>query len=298
MTISIIIPTYNGAHKVVNALRALAQQTLQDFEVLVVIDGSTDNTAEVLRRQDWGLKNLKIIEQPNGGRSISRNNGARQASGELLVFLDDDTRSTPNSLERHQAHHQKYTNSFLVGNVPEDFAVMKTDFQQYKAHLSRKWVEPLPQDIPLHQQNLFLTAANFSAPKDLFWQLGGFDERLTDAEDFDLGVRAFLQNIPIYFDKENIAWHDDFITCKTYLHRLRQYATSHEKLLALKPELYTQFNQYQPKPIHGLKKAIYYFFSAPFWVGSIDKWKIWKILPQKIRYKLYDIITTAQTRKK
>ncbi len=298
MTISVIIPTYNGAHKVTKALQALAQQTIQDFEVIVVVDGSTDDTTAILGRQGFGLRNLKVISQPNGGRSVSRNRGAREASGELLIFLDDDTRLIAPSLKMHHTHHQKYKNCFLVGNAPEDFAQMKTDFQRYKAQLSRKWVEHLPADKPFMQQNLFLTAANFSTPKALFWQIDGFDERLTDAEDFDLGVRAFQKNIPIYFDKDNIAFHDDFITCTTYLRRLEQYAKSHQKLLALKPDLYNTFNQYQPKPIHGWKRSIYYLFSTAFWVWSIDKWNWLKVFPQKIRYKLYDIITTAHIQKR
>lgn len=297
MNVSVIIPTYNGAHKVINALEALATQGRQDFEVIVVVDGSTDDTLAVLRRQDWGIQHLMIIEQANGGRSISRNNGAKQAKGNILVFFDDDTRITADCLNKHIAHHQKIPRSFLVGSVPEDYDKMKTDFQHYKAHLSRKWVEPLPTEKPLNKQNLFLTAANFSTPKDLFWELGGFDECLTDAEDFDLGVRAFQKGVPVYFDKENIVWHDDFITCKSYFKRLKQYATSHKKLMALKPEVYTEYNQYQPKPIGTFKKIIYGFLSFNFWVWCIDNMNILRILPTRLRYKLYDLITTAHTRK-
>jgi len=298
MKISVIIPTYNGAQKVGKALHALAQQTIQDFEVIVVIDGSTDNTAQILGRQDFGLKNLKIIEQANGGRSVSRNNGAKEATGELLVFLDDDTRPLNQCLEMHITHHEKYPNTFLVGNVPEDTAQMTTDFQKYKAHLSRKWVSDIPQGVPFTQQTLFLTAANFSTPQTLFWQASGFDEQLTDAEDFDLGVRAFQKGIPVYFDKQNIAWHDDFITCSSYLRRLKQYAKAHEKLIALKPALYSTFNQYQPQALGILKKLAYAFFAHNFWVTSIDDTHWLRIFPRKIRYKLYDIITTAHTRKK
>lgn len=296
MTISVIIPTYNGAQKIVRALQALTEQNKQDFEVLVVVDGSIDNTVELIQQKNFPLQNSRIIEQKNGGRSISRNRGAKEATGELLVFFDDDTRTLPATLETHLAHHQKFPASLLVGSVPEDFAVMKTDFQQYKAHLSRKWVKDLPKEIPMTKENLFLTAANFSIPKTLFWELGGFDERLNDAEDFDLGVRAFQKGLPIYFDGDNEVWHDDFITCTSYFRRLKQYAQSHEKLLALKPEVYTEYNHYQPKPFSWWKRAIYYFFASSFWVWTIDNWNWLKVLPAKVRYKIYDLITTAHTR--
>lgn len=298
MQVSIIIPTYNGAHKVVNALQSLAQQDRQDFEVIVVIDGSTDDTEAILRRQGWGLKNLQIVVQKNGGRSISRNQGAKVATGDLLVFFDDDTRTLDTCIDRHVKHHASKENTLLVGSVPEDLAKMQTDFQRYKAHLSQKWITPLPATTPLTKQNLFLTAANFSIPKALFWELGGFDERLRDAEDFDLGVRAFQRRIEVYFDKENIAWHDDFISCRSYIKRLKQYAHAHEVLLELKPEVYTDFNQYQPKPISFIKKVVYGVFSAGFWVWCIDNFNFLKVLPTRLRYKLYDIITYAHTSKK
>src|SRR6187397_1060160 len=98
MSTSVIIPTYNGAHKVVNVLRALEQQTHLPDEVVVVIDGSTDNTAELLRTNTFKLPSLRIIEQPNGGRAQVRNRGAKEASQDLLIFFDDDMRPVPQSV--------------------------------------------------------------------------------------------------------------------------------------------------------------------------------------------------------
>ncbi len=296
MHVSIIIPTYNGAHKIVRALEAVRQQGRQGFEVIVVIDGSTDDTEAVIRRQGTGLENLRIIVQKNGGRSISRNHGAKIAQGELLIFLDDDMRPTADWLQTHLAKQTQHPNTIQVGGQLEDFAVIQTDFQHYKAQLSRKWSAEVPQKEPLQKHNLFLTAANFSISKALFFQLGGFDERLTDAEDFDLGVRAFQQGIPIYFDKDNIAWHDDFITCQSYIKRLKQYAQAHQKLLALNPETYASYPQYQPQSMSFTKKVVYSFFRAGYWVWLIDRMNVLKILPARLRYKLYDIITYAHTK--
>lgn len=296
MTISVIIPTYNGAQKVVRALQALTEQNKQDFEVLVVVDGSIDNTVELIQQKNFPLQNLRIIEQKNGGRSISRNRGAKEATGDLLVFLDDDMRPTPTWLQTHCLRYEQHPNTIQVGGQLEDFKAMKTDFQTYKACLSRIWASHVPQHEPLRKEMLFLTAANFSIPKALFWELGGFDERLTDAEDFDLAVKACAKEVAIYFDGDNVAWHDDFITCASYIKRLKQYAQAHEKLLALKPEVYTEYNHYQPKPFSWWKTAIYYLFASSFWVWTIDNWNWLKVLPTKVRYKIYDLIATAHTR--
>jgi GT2 family glycosyltransferase len=138
----------------------------------------------------------------------------------------------------------------------------------------------------------FLTSANCSLNKQLFEQLGGFDEKLTDAEDYDLGKRAIEQGIAIYFNPEIIGWHDDFITCRSYIKRQQQYQQAHQRLKELYPERYA-YNQYAYKPAKGIKKLIYKFFAGWFWVNVVDKFNFLKILPQSLRYKIYDIIITA-----
>ncbi|NJL14020.1 MAG: glycosyltransferase family 2 protein [Microscillaceae bacterium] len=83
---SILIPTYNGAHKLVNLLEALTLQTDTDFETIILVDGSTDNTLELLQQNTWSLSALKVIPQANGGRALSRNRAAQAAEGNLLLF--------------------------------------------------------------------------------------------------------------------------------------------------------------------------------------------------------------------
>ena len=286
-----IIPSYRGAGKLPNVLNALVQQNDPAFETVVVADGSVDHSLEVLA--PYGKKlNLKVINCPNRGRSGNRNAGAGEAGGELLIFIDDDTRPEPDFVGKHRQHHQQRPGSILVGGVPEDVRIMKTDFQQYKAALTHKWTRPLTGEKPLTEKTLFLTAANFSITASLFRQLGGFDERLTDAEDYDLGVQAFGQAVPIYFAGNAIAWHDDFITCRSYIKRLRQYQAAHHNLRQLKPELYRKFNQYEYRPVGGLKKLVYSLAASQWVVGLIDGGKL-RPLPRKLRYKLYDIVTTG-----
>jgi GT2 family glycosyltransferase len=292
-SLSIIIPTYNGVGKILNVLQALEKQTFTDFEVIVVVDGSTDNTLQVLTGYNFSFEHFRVIEQENRGRAGSRNRGATEAEGKLLIFFDDDMRPLPDCVEWHVQHHQKYLQTIAVGDVPEDLVLMQTDFQHYKAHLSRKWTLPLQENEGI-MQNPYLTAANFSIPKSLFDQLGGFDERLTDAEDFDLAVRALRKEVPVYFLPQAIGWHDDFITCRSYIRRLRQYQKAHEQLRQLKPEFYPQHQQYQAAPKKGWKKEVYRLFSYDFWVRWVDDTGFLLILPRQFRYQLYDLITTAQ----
>ena len=84
---SIIIPTFNGASRIGNCLDSLVKQTAGgNVEILVVDDGSTDNTANVVR----GYSSVRLIPQANAGPASARNRGALEAQGKILLFTDDD----------------------------------------------------------------------------------------------------------------------------------------------------------------------------------------------------------------
>src|SRR4029450_5225599 len=85
--VSVIIPTYNGAGFIGETIDSVLEQTYQDFELIVVDDGSTDETHKVLN--SYGDK-LKICSQANRGVTAARNAGIQAASGELIAFLDHD----------------------------------------------------------------------------------------------------------------------------------------------------------------------------------------------------------------
>ncbi len=292
--VSVIIPTYNGEKKILNILKALENQTYKEFEVIVVVDGSTDHTIKILNNNTFNFKSLRIIEQKNKGRAEVRNRGAKEANADLLIFFDDDTRPKPDCVQIHIQHHKIKPMSIAVGHVPEDLSMAKTDFQKYKCYLTGKWTYSWSgREIQIPFDKPYLTAANFSIPKILFEKLNGFDRNLNDSEDFDLAVRASELKIPAFFLYNAIAYHDDFLTCRSYIKRLRQYKFSHERLKVLKPELYNRFNQYEYNKIGIGKKVIYSMFTYKLWVDLIDSTIFFHILPKKIRFKLYDIITTG-----
>lgn len=293
MKTSVIIPTYNGRRKVGNVLRALARQTHAPHEVIVVIDGSTDGTAAYLAETDFGLP-FAVHAQANRGRAAVRNRGAQLATGDLLVFFDDDMRPEPDCLARHLHHHAAFPHSILVGAQLEEPATMRTDIQRYKAHLSRKWARPFAgAKEPQSAKSLYLTAAHCSMSRPLFGRLGGFDERLTDAEDYDLAVRAYQAGVPIYCDQGIVAWHDDFITCQSYVKRLRQYRTAHNVLRELKPETHRAFNQYDARPVKASERWVYSLVSRRWLVTAIDRNYLAFVLPARLRFKLYDVVTTG-----
>ena len=110
-TISVIIPTYNNASVVKEAIQSVLEQTLSDYEIIVVDDGSTDNTREVVR--SFSDKRIRYVYQENRGRSSARNHAIGLAQGEYVAFLDSDDLFMPTKLEKQVACMEKNPNVLL-----------------------------------------------------------------------------------------------------------------------------------------------------------------------------------------
>jgi glycosyltransferase involved in cell wall biosynthesis len=288
MKVSVIIPTYNGAGKIGILLNSLLKQINTKFEVIVVVDGSTDTTVDVLNSFQSKFETFKIIVQENRGRAAVRNRGAQESSGNILIFYDDDMEIMENSVVRHISFHTYY-DGIVAGNPIEERSLGKTDIQNYKATRSEFWINKYPDGLSeLNHSNLFFTAANCSIKRSTFFSLNGFDERLSDAEDYDLAYRALQQNISVFFDKSNRAFHHDPITAKGYIQRLRQYGRAHSMLKNLNPD--REINSEQNSL---LKRSVYGCLGLPFLVRLIDKGSLQKALPEFVRFKLYDLIIHA-----
>ena len=98
--LSVIMPTYNRAHLVSHALESILAQTHKDFEFLIIDDGSTDNTDEVIKRYANQDRRIISLRQEHKGASIARNYGSQKARGKYLCFQDDDDSSAPQRLEK------------------------------------------------------------------------------------------------------------------------------------------------------------------------------------------------------
>lgn len=97
MLISVIIPLYNKESSIAQTLQSVFSQDYSDFEIVVVDDGSTDNSVEIVEAMND--PRIRLIKQENGGPSKARNTGVKNAKGEWIVFLDADDEMLPNALE-------------------------------------------------------------------------------------------------------------------------------------------------------------------------------------------------------
>lgn len=290
--ISVVIPSYNGAHKIGRLLQSLEKQSYPDFETLIVIDGSTDKTHELIEQNNYALTDLKVIVQENQGRSRTRNNGAKQVSGDLLLFIDDDMEAEPDLIRKHLDHHSVHTKSILIGSPFRRAEDAVTGFDKFQLNVEQSWSTNLRAgEVSL--TNFAFTAQQCSLPKDLFFGLGAFDERLTDAEDFDLGIRALQQGISVWFDPTIITWHCDWPKFDQYIRRHIQYRNANRKLLGLHPEYEAFFPGLNAQPSAGIKKTIAKGFSRLLGKSVTGNNSLLNLLPLRLRFLLFRLVISG-----
>lgn len=289
MKISIVVPSYNGANKVGRLIDSLKVQTFKDFELIVVVDGSTDSTIEKINSMEINHP-VEILFQKNSGRSASRNNGVNKAKGDLICFFDDDIILEKNCLQRHYDYHSEFPGSIIVGPTIEDPKSKNTDFQKYKCNINRETIQVLSQITePMRMDNLFVTAANLSMSKKTFFEVGGFDERLPDSEDYEFGFRALTKKHKIYFRSDVLVNHEEFITCQSYIKRQREYLKGQQILMGISPSA-DKYSREKSKNQSDIKELIYGLFSRKIVVSLIDKFNIFTILPVQLRYRFYSLV--------
>ena len=292
---SVIIPTYNGAKKILHLLRSLESQTFTDFETLIIVDGSTDNTVFLLNRCNFNLKKLTIVEQPNQDKSKTRNNGSKLAEGELLLFFDDDMILEPDCIQQHIHFHSDGKKKILTGNGYRRPLNTKNNFGKYIIHIEKYWQSLHPKEFQVALKEPVMTACNLSMKKELFVEMGGFDERLNDCEDIDFAIRALSNNIPVYYNSHVKAWHNDSPNLQLYINRLNQYTEGIKHLFNIHPEYQKLIlPRFYKKNKSSLKKLILKIFRNKRFL-TIDMYFEYKPIPTFITFFFYRLIISANS---
>jgi hypothetical protein len=178
--VTVVLPTYQRRDLVRRAVASVLAQTVDDFELIVVDDGSTDGTREALRGVD---SRLVYVRQENAGVSAARNNALRLARGEIVAFLDSDNRWLPDHLETVTAALRRRPEAVLVTTTPS-FVVAGR-----KPPAAARLVEPLPR---LFAWNWVGFVTGVAARRRALETAGGFDESFPVGEDGDLWLRMAL----------------------------------------------------------------------------------------------------------
>lgn len=208
---SVVIPCYNRAHLIVETLESVAAQSYSPIEVIVVDDGSTDDSVKVIKqwmllkeRENRHLVRLRCIQRENAGPSAARNSGIRECSGEFIQFLDSDDVLHPEKLAKQVSAIRQDCADFCVCNY-QNFretpgeAGPVVDFY-HRPHSTDDFPEYYPMDTP---------APLFR--RDVVVKNGPWDEALDAGEDFEYNWRimargargVWLDEVLLYVRKHN-----------------------------------------------------------------------------------------------
>jgi GT2 family glycosyltransferase len=229
-------------------LAGLASQTFcsEDYEVLIIDDGSTDQTpAKIAQHQPSFPVPLYYYYQPNRKQGAARNLGARNASGEFLVFLGDDTVPRPNFLEEHQRSHSEHhtddpANSKIavIGYTTWPPDSPRSRFLNYIGEHGWQFGFSLITDPVDLAFNYFYTS-NLSIGRKFFLDAGGFDEGFREYgwEDTELSLRLKKLGMRIVFNREAVTYHHHPITIQSFADRQRRVGHSAWTFLGRHPEM-------------------------------------------------------------
>jgi glycosyltransferase involved in cell wall biosynthesis len=210
--VSVIMPAYNAERFLGQAIQSVLDQTLQDFEVIVIDDGSTDGTREVVT--GFEDPRIRYIYQDNRGPAAARNTGIAAATGEYVAPLDADDLALPHRLAAQLGALEADSTLSVVGS---GYVWIDEQGQQvsWDHHSWQKWPE-------LNRIRDWLFDCPFVPSATMFrragWEdVGGFDEELIGPEDWNFWMRLVLKG-------HRLAWHKD-VVC---LYRYRRDGVSHD----------------------------------------------------------------------
>jgi len=177
MKVSVVIPTYNRAEFLKRAIESVFKQTFQDFELIIVDDGSTDKTKEVVN-SFWSDKIKYIYQENSGGAARPKNTGIKVATGEYIAILDDDDEWLPEKLEKQVRFLDEHPEIDIVGcnyliNGKKEYRI-----PEYKDVLKR-----------ILETDDMGTGSIMVYRRKVFDNVGLFDENLRSSQDKEMRIR-------------------------------------------------------------------------------------------------------------
>jgi len=215
--VSVVVPAYNCAAFIGETLDSVYRQTYSNWEVIVIDDGSTDETRAVLAPH---IGRIRYFHQENRGTAAARNAGVRQARGELIAFLDHDDVWLPEKLELQV---QVIQGSLECGLVFTDGKTFTADGIRRESVISSRldgWIDAhRTEDLLVAKGNIvrnllfwneIASASSVMVRRECFERAGGFDEGIAIADDYDLWLRIAREHAVALIRRSLYMWrwHD------------------------------------------------------------------------------------------
>ena len=241
--VSVVIPTFNAAGFLPEAIASVLAQDFSDYEIVVVDDGSTDDTPQILAR--YGSQ-VRAVRQRNAGASVARNCGARAARGRYLAFLDSDDRWMPGKLTRQAAIAAR--NEFPIvhtdaSKIDPQGRIIATSSNPERQKQNGNVFE----EFFMHDISAVLTSTALIR-RACFDEVGGFDETGEVVDDHDFFLRASW-NHPVCFIKEPLVQYRILprsLSRIDAVRRVEQHRATVEKAIKEHPE----FFESRPQLVH------------------------------------------------
>lgn len=208
---SIIVPLYNKAPFIRKALESIASQTFKDWELIIVDDGSTDNSLEVVNEYIRDVlcvmcdvcKNVRVIHQTNSGVAAARNRGVAESHGEFVCFLDADDRWEPTFLEEIDRMIAEYPDA---GIYASNYIYYKPGKTHVALNLERGYIN-YPEAY-LQSGSMPVTSITTCMPRKVFDEMRGFPVGIKLGEDFLLWAKIAL-HYPVAFSEKPLAYYNN-----------------------------------------------------------------------------------------
>ncbi len=178
--VSVIIPTYNREHVLERAIQSVLNQTYKNYELIIIDDGSTDDTSKILDKYDKDIRHYSML---HSGVSAARNFGIKKAYGDWIALLDSDDYWLPEKLEKQVKFVSRHP-QFKVAQTDEKWIRKGKFVNPMKKHQKHSgWI--FEKCLPL----CIVSPSAVMIHKEIFDAVGLFDENLPVCEDYDLWLR-------------------------------------------------------------------------------------------------------------
>jgi glycosyltransferase involved in cell wall biosynthesis len=235
----------NRAELLATTIDRIEHQTVgrDVYEVLVIDNNSSDHTRRVLAEKAAAYPNLRAFSQIKPGAAATRNTGIKEASGEIVLFIDDDIMAEADLVAAHLDYHRSLSRVSIIGTVMAPWREATDPFLRYlrdKAVLNPySLASGNPVDFSTYH------TGNVSTPAKLLREAGGFNEDFCvyGMEDIELGYRLERNGCLMKFGPAARASHEYFPTYDRFVQRCRQAGYSLGKMIQLHPELGPRFRE-------------------------------------------------------
>lgn len=224
MIFSVIIPLYNKAPYVAKAIGSVLAQNFTDYELVIVDDGSKDNSAEIAAQAIEGQSNCRIIRQVNTGVSVARNNGVKAAHGDYICFLDADDWWEPTFLEEMSKLIKEFPDAGIYGTSYTIVNETKRKTRVSPIGVESDFIKGYINYCQVYAKTLAmpLTSISVAIPRVIYNEFEGFPKGIKLGEDFLLWIRIALKYKVAFLNRPLAYYNQDVETADRGTGRLHR----------------------------------------------------------------------------